>query len=71
MQVGEAAVLRHCGRCRLVETGQTGMVVQGVVVVEVGKTGVRVERGGALLVRGQRVGVWAVVEDRAGIGAGG
>lgn len=61
-------MLGEHGRRWLVETGETGMVGQGgvVVVKKVRKTGVWMERGGVLRRRVQTEGVRAWV----GVGAG-
>lgn len=71
VQVGEAAVLGDWRSCRLVETGETRMMVQGGVVVmkEVRKTGIRMQRGGVLWRRVQGEGVWVWVNAGAGTGA--
>lgn len=70
MQVGVAAVMGDCGSCTLLETGQTGTMVQGgaVAVMEVRKTIIWLETGRVLWRMSQRKGEWAEVKAWTGTG---
>lgn len=71
MQVSEAAMLRDSGgSCRVVETGQTGMMTWSVTVVEVRKTSIWLERGGVLWRSIHSVGVWVGIKARTSVGTG-